>query len=240
VASNEFDEPRLAAIYDIGDGPRDDLDVYELIVAELGASSALDIGCGTGDFACRLAARQLAVVGVDPAAAMLDIARSKPDADAVRWLHGVVTTLPSLQVDVATMTGNVAQVYVTDDDWDAALRSIARAVRPGGHLVFETRDPASRAWEGWTPGQTRTRLDTRLGAVEVWCETTSVDDALVSFRWTHVFESDGAAVTSDSTLRFRDRAEVTASLADAGFRVAEVRDAPDRPGMEFVFIAQNT
>jgi hypothetical protein len=44
-------------------------------------------------------------------------------------------------------------------------------------------------------------------------------------------------ITSDSTLRFRSRVEVERSLESAGFVVDEVRDAPDRPGREFVFIA---
>jgi len=44
-------------------------------------------------------------------------------------------------------------------------------------------------------------------------------------------------LNSDSTLRFRSRAELADSLAAAGLAVEEVRDAPDRPGREFVFIA---
>jgi hypothetical protein len=57
----------------------------------------------------------------------------------------------------------------------------------------------------------------------------------VSFRGTYVFGSDGAVLTSESTLRFRERAEVEESLV--GFVVDEVREAPDRPGKEFVFVA---
>jgi hypothetical protein len=53
-----------------------------------------------------------------------------------------------------------------------------------------------------------------------------------------VFGSDGAVLTSDSTLRFRSREELADSLAAAGLAVEEVRDAPDRPGREFVFIAR--
>jgi len=45
-------------------------------------------------------------------------------------------------------------------------------------------------------------------------------------------------LTSGSTLRFRGRDELAGSLASAGFVVDEVRDAPDRPGLEFVFIAR--
>jgi hypothetical protein len=59
---------------------------------------------------------------------------------------------------------------------------------------------------------------------------------LVTYRSSYSFESDGAVLTSDSTLRFRDRRAVAESLEDAGFTVAEVRGAPDRPGRELVFI----
>jgi hypothetical protein len=52
------------------------------------------------------------------------------------------------------------------------------------------------------------------------------------------FESDGAVLTSDSTLRFREREEVEATLVGNGFSVEDVRDAPDRPGREFVFYAR--
>jgi len=45
-------------------------------------------------------------------------------------------------------------------------------------------------------------------------------------------------LTSGSTLRFRSRSELTGSLAAAGLTVEEIRDAPDRPGREFVHIAR--
>ena len=48
---------------------------------------------------------------------------------------------------------------------------------------------------------------------------------------------DGDIVTSESTLRFRSREEITTALVVSGFRVEGVRDAPDRPGREMVFIA---
>src|SRR5690606_31428807 len=56
VPDRIFDEPRLAAIYDALDTDRRDLDVYASIAREVDARSVLDIGCGTGTFACMLAA----------------------------------------------------------------------------------------------------------------------------------------------------------------------------------------
>jgi hypothetical protein len=45
-------------------------------------------------------------------------------------------------------------------------------------------------------------------------------------------------LTSESTLRFRERHEVLTDLDQCGYIAFDVRDAPDRPGREFVFIAR--
>jgi len=55
---------------------------------------------------------------------------------------------------------------------------------------------------------------------------------------TYRFESDGAVLISDSALRFRERDEIESSLTTAGFELLDVRDAPDRPDKEFVFVTQ--
>ncbi len=157
------------------------------------------------------------------------------------WIHGDATRLPPLQVDAATMTANVAQVFLTDDDWTATLRGIRNALKPGGHIVFESRVPERRAWLEWDREHTWKRTDLPgVGVVETWTEVTEERADLVSFRATYVFEEDGAVLTSDSTLRFRSRDEIERSLEDAGFDETEVRDAPDRPGREHVFVARRT
>jgi ubiquinone/menaquinone biosynthesis C-methylase UbiE len=239
VADAIFEEPRLAEIYDPLDSDRSDLDAYVALADEFGAESVLDIGCGTGTLACLLAARGLEVIAADPAAASLEVARCKPGAGGVRWVHASAAALPALQVDLATMTGNVAQVFITDEEWAATLGAIQKALRAGGRLVFESRDPARKAWLEWNRDQTYRRvLIPGTGPVETWTELTDVSESLVSFRVTFVFGGDGTVLTSDSTLRFRSRDELASSLAAAGLVVDEVRDAPDRPSREFVFIAR--
>jgi hypothetical protein len=147
--------------------------------------------------------------------------------------------LPRLQVDRATMTGNVAQAIVERADWEATLSRVYDALRPGGYLVFETRDPAYQAWQGWNreASYSVTEID-GIGAVESWHEVTDVSGPLVSFRSTTVFASDGESVTSDSTLRFRERDEIEADLVANGYVLDDVRDAPDRTGRELVFFAR--
>jgi SAM-dependent methyltransferase len=189
VPDAHFAEPRLAELYGPLHPDRGDLVPHAAIADEFGALAVLDIGCGTGTFACLLAEGGKDVTGVDPAAASLEVARRKPYADRVRWVLGDCSAPPALHFDMATMTGNVAQVFL------------------------------------------------KLGTVETWATLVEVNILFVSFGTTFVFASDGAVFTSDSTLRFRERAEVIESLYTAGFVVRGVRDAPDRPSLEFVFIA---
>ncbi|MBA2464138.1 MAG: class I SAM-dependent methyltransferase [Nocardioidaceae bacterium] len=234
-----FEHPRLVGIYDALDPDRSDLEVYVDMVDELGAARVLDVGCGTGTFALLLADRGLEVTGVDPAAGSLDVARAKSGAERVRWIHGDATSLPPIQVDLATMTANVAQAIVATSDWEGTLSGVYAALVRGGRLVFETRDPACRAWREWNRSASYAVTDIEgVGKVESWVELIDIVGPLVSFRSTWVFASDGRALTSASTLRFREHDEVEAALVQHGYAVDEVRDAPDRPGRELVFFAR--
>jgi SAM-dependent methyltransferase len=205
---------------------------------ELGAQSVLDLGCGTGCLPCLLVEHGVKVIGLEPAQASLDFARTKKNAHQVQWILGDATMLPIVTVDLAVMTGNVAQVFITDQSWYETLARVRNTLHPNGHFVFEVRDPSKKAWQEWTREKTYQRTNIpSIGYVEGWCSVTDVSNDIVSFRWTYIFESDGETFYSDSTLRFRERDEIQVSLNKAGFRVKEVRDAPDRPGKEFVFIA---
>lgn len=165
MADAGFENPRLAALYDPLDPDRSDLAVYAGMAGEFRARSVLDIGCGTGTFCCVLACLGFTVTGLDPALASLDIARSKPHAERVRWLHGTVSALPpALRADLVTMTGNVAQVFLADAEWESVLSAAHAALRPGGRLAFETRAPARRAWLAWDRDHAHTRPSPRASA----------------------------------------------------------------------------
>ncbi|WP_093716497.1 class I SAM-dependent methyltransferase [Actinacidiphila alni] len=240
MADESYRDPQLAALYDPLDPDRGDLDAYVRIAADESARAVLDIGCGTGVLALRLAGRGIDVTGLDPAKASLDVARAKPGADKVRWIHGDASALPPLRVDLVTMTANVAQAIVDPATWRTTLRAAFAALRPGGLLVFETRDPARRAWEEWNRAASYGETEVAgLGTVTSWYELLDVSLPLVTFRGICVIGVDGRVLTSESTLRFRERAEVERELAAHGFTLEDVRDAPDRPGKEFVFLARH-
>jgi hypothetical protein len=104
-----------------------------------------------------------------------------------------------------------------------------------------------RLVEEWDRARTTVRADVPgtgagagagAGAVESWIEVGSVRPGLVSFRQVFAFAADGTVLTSESTLRFRTRDELTASVAVAGLVVEDVREAPDRPGRELVLLTR--
>ena len=68
------------------------------------------------------------------------------------------------------------------------------------------------AWREWHDDAHEIAEIDGVGVVEHWGELTDVSLPFVTFRWTIVFP-DGEVLTSDSTLRFREREEVEAFLA---------------------------
>lgn len=215
-------DPRLVALYDT-DNPRGaDTDFYLRLAAETGARKILDLGCGTGLLTRQLAAAGRDVTGIDPAPAMLAFARQQPGAERVKWREGDSGTLGTPDADLAVMTGNVAQVFLDDDHWAATLGDLHAALRPGGVLAFESRNPEHREWESWHREATHERLTTPDGVLECWLDVVQVGGGRVQMVGHNVFAETGEDLAVESELRFRNREELTASLTAAGFNVEHI------------------
>jgi SAM-dependent methyltransferase len=238
----EFNDPRLVALYNLWGPSRPDLEFYLRLAAELSASSVADIGCGTGLLACELARRGHQMTGVDPSPVMLDVARRRPGGRRVRWIEGDASLLEEARYDLAVMSGHVAQVIADDQRWQETLAATHRALRPGGRVAFESRNPSAREWAAWTPQASRRQLrHPALGPVEVWQQVLAVQGDLVTSEIHYRFP-DGEELVSTSELRFRTQAELTRSLTDAGFSVEQLAGdwdrrpvEPDSP--ELIFVA---
>ena len=220
----EFTDPRLVAIYDTANAYAPDTQsrFYSHTAKDQHAGIVVDLGCGTGLITCALAEQGLRVIGIDPAPAMVEIARRRPFGDRVHWIVGEVDRLGRPGADLAIMTGHVAQFFLTDRSWRDALARLHAALRPGGRLAFESRNPSAREWEGWTPRASRSVEDPNAGQIEIWSEIHQVRGGIVSYAIHYVFARTGDEVVSPISLRFRTAAELTQSLAAAGFEVEHI------------------
>jgi SAM-dependent methyltransferase len=168
------------------------------------------------------------LTGVDPAPAMLGLARTGLYGDRVQWIDGDASRLGTPDADLAIMTGHVAQFFLTDEGWHATLTALRAALRPGGRLAFESRNPGAREWEGWTPDARRSVEHPTVGRVEIWPEVHAVRDGIVSYAIHYAFADPGEELVSPIQLRFRTEDELTESLAETGFVVGRVYGDWDR------------
>ena len=163
MADHGYTSHVLAALYDRTYPPASRGDYAFHLKRALAVESVLDVGCGTGSFLSmvRDAGHPGRLVGIDPAEGMLDLARRRTD---IEWFLGTALEV-NLEggFDLAVMTGHAFQVWLTDDEIRNSLSAIRDALTGDGRFAFETRNPAARAWEGWTtwPPVTSTEMGFR-------------------------------------------------------------------------------
>lgn len=101
-----------------------------------GARRVLDVGCGDGFLAARLAQRVPDVTAVDIDAAVLQRAQARFADEQIRWVHGDVMTAGLPHVEFDAVVSNAALHHL--EDTDAALNRLAGLVVPGGTLALVT------------------------------------------------------------------------------------------------------
>ncbi|SHI36836.1 Methyltransferase domain-containing protein [Nocardiopsis flavescens] len=216
---NPYDDPAVASLYDVFNpwAPCDDF--YLGLVMD--APAALDAGCGTG-LLLRTARRRGhtgRLVGLDPAVAMLEVARSHTrDVD---WACGDLSThTREGGFDLVTMTGHAFQELLTDTAALDALTAMRTALNPGGLVAFETRNPGARAWERWTPDHPRAATLPDGRPLTLTHDARPLTpEGLVTFTSTAA-DADGRELSATvSTLRFVTAPHLDTLLAAAGLRV---------------------
>jgi SAM-dependent methyltransferase len=237
----DYQNAQISETYDLINPWAQDADFY-LSLAGRRRCSVLDLGCGTGTLCCALAERGHWVSGVDPAAAMLAVARRKPHAEQVEWVESSAQSYKSQQrFDLVVMTGHAFQILLTDADALAVLETMRGHLKAGGRVAFETRNPSmdwASEWAARAP-LVRTLPD---GQLLETLEVTGKDDEFISFQTCYRFAH--MTLTTSSTLRFPSREHVEALITRSGLVVRDVFGSWDAGpfeaarSREIIFIAE--
>lgn len=215
-----YEDPDLASFYDVANSWSSDRDYCWSLAA--GCASVLDLGCGTGWLAAELAEPGRTVFGVDPADAMLEIARARPGGNRVTWVRDDGRSVRlGRRFDLVVLTGHAFQVFLTPEDRLAALRTIAAHLAPDGRFIFDSRNPAAEQWREWTPADTARRIEhPRLGAVDSWNDVEH-DPAtgIVTYGTFYRVVADGRVLSSRSRIAFPPRDQLERLIAEAGLAV---------------------
>ena len=217
MTSPRYSDADAAALYDLLNpwGPSDDF--YLSYV--LAASAVLDVGCGTGVLLhrAREGGHTGRLCGVDPDGAALARARRRAD---IEWVQGTAAGMAwDREFDLAVMASNVFQAFVTDDDLRASLAAIRAALRDGGRLVFGTRNPGRRAWEGWNPSNPIDVVDHAGCELRISHQVESVAGDLVRFTETTATRTGEQLRVDRASLRFLDAEGADRFLGAEGFEV---------------------
>ena len=140
----EFRDPQT---YDLEDGGYDeDYPLTEQWARSLGGP-LLDLACGTGRMAIRMAELGYQVTGVDIVPEMVARARQKAAEHAVsiEWVVADARTFHlQKQFPFIYMLENVFQFFLTREDQEAMLARVREHLLPEGCFLFETRNPSPR------------------------------------------------------------------------------------------------
>ena len=134
---------RWSEIYDDEANPLVMLEEPEVANAlgEVKGLAVLDVGCGTGRHAVRLARAGAVVTGIDFSSGMLDKARRKPGADAVRFVQQDASgTLPFEPRSFDRVISCLVVDHVRD--LPVFFRELGRVCRDDGFIVVSVMHPA--------------------------------------------------------------------------------------------------
>lgn len=221
MAADPYGDPDLVALYDLDNPDGIDHNFYRALANGLDARRIIDLGCGTGLLTRTLVRPGRAVTGIDPSATMLNWAKGQPGAETVIWIHGDASGMaPSGDVDLVICSGNTI-MHLDHEELNTALSRIRKALRPGGTLSFESRNPGLRAWEQWTRAATYDERETALGCLREWVEVTDVEGERVTFDAHNVLPK-GEHRAYTNVLHFRGPDAYRAALHGAGFGRVEI------------------
>ncbi|MDX2162645.1 MAG: class I SAM-dependent methyltransferase [bacterium] len=196
--------------------------------------TVLDLGCGTGNHAIRLARRGYRVLGVDRSDQMLAAAWVKagslPPLTEINFFHGDLRTVRLEQrFDAVVMLFGVLGYQTQNEDVAAAFASARAHLNPGGLLAFDV-------WYGPAVLEQRPsdRLkdlrfgDTRLIRLGSASLDTLNQTCRVEYR---IWRLEGAQLAGEThevhTVRYFFAQELRYFLSQAGFELVRLTGFPN-------------
>ena len=121
----------------------------------------LDIGCGEGQVARRIAGLGMEVVGLDPTPSQINVARDRAGGPCYARARGEALPCRSAAFDAVVLCLALEHV----DDYETAIGEVARVLEPGGRFVLVLCHPLLQApGSGWVDDRILGEQYWRVGA----------------------------------------------------------------------------
>ena len=220
-----------------------EIDFYRDIVdeeAKPGKGSVLELACGTGRVALRLAQNGVSVIGLDRSPEMLEVARQKSvNNQHVRWVEGDMKSFKLDETfDLVIIPGHSFQILNTPEDQTACLQCVLQHLEPGGMLVvhLDHMNSENVRWLGELTGKkkgvfetgeqfTHPRTGCQVRTKRAWSYEPATQTAIVQTIWEEIgFGGDIVSRWDRGPIRLHCvfRFEMEHLLKRAGFEIEQV------------------
>lgn len=215
----------IPLVYDQVNGWGKDDEFFLALLKKSDVKTIADLGCGTGRLTTHFAQAGYEITAIDPNEEAIDYAKSKVCPGDVMWQVGDSTNLQTNSFEAIVMTANVAQVFLTEESWINVVADAYRALKPGGHFIFDTRNPLAKVWEQWEKDTTPdVATDLMTGeSLEIWTQYEGfVDDVFTFYETVKKAGTGEVMIHEKMRLKFRTQETIYQSLKDAAFTQIQV------------------
>lgn len=216
-----YSDPELAQFYEVNDHNRLDYDV--ILKLAHGAKTVLDLGCGTGVLSARLA-KNADVTAVDPAGAMLDIARERYGCLNLDWIEGDARNIRlNRKFDLIVLSGHAFQVFLTKEDQRDALKTIATHLSSEGKFVFDSRNPYFPSSKERAKAETIHEFKhSKFGNVEAWNESKYNEHSGI-LTYSNSYRLPNASETKSAVeqIKYTPKSELIELMAEVGLNTIQ-------------------
>ncbi|MGN6473912.1 MAG: class I SAM-dependent methyltransferase [Mycobacteriales bacterium] len=187
---------------------------------------ALDLGCGTGNVAIRLARAGAKVVAVDPSARLVGVARERAAADrlGIDVRQGEAAAIP-LDDESAELVVSVFAVIFAPDA-SAAVAEMKRVLAPGGRIILTAWVPGvgvGKAYAALGPAVIAATGATPPPPPFAWHDLATLSSLAAQFGLTTTMEEQPIVFTADSPEAYVELDATTHPMWLDGF--AQLREA---------------
>ena len=210
----------IPLVYDQVNGKGIDEEFFLALMKKINVKKIADLGCGTGRLTTQFSKAGYTITAIDPNKEAIEYAKSKDYSEEVTWIIGESTHLQTNAYEAVVMTANVAQVFLTDESWQNVISDAYRAIIPGGHFIFDTRNPLAKVWEQWEHDDTPDLATDSLNGdpLEIWTEYEGfVEDVYTFYEKVKNARTNEEIVRLKMQLKFRTEQAIRDSLQQAGF-----------------------
>ncbi|ENQ8701575.1 class I SAM-dependent methyltransferase [Vibrio harveyi] len=203
----------------------DDIALIQKHITAMCARSLLDVCCGTGIVTIPVAKQLDNAVGIDIAEGMLKHAKHKAQGlDNLSFLQQDATQFSlDKRFDMAIMTGNAFQAFLSDEMLVGVLNSISNHLNRGGRFIFDTRLPTPDNLEidaEMSLWQTYELPDKGEVKYMGMSERYDAKRAILYLKKERHYQ-DGSTTHSSIDLKYRKLSEIEVFLAQAGLCITE-------------------